>query len=85
MNDNVVKHLAVLTNPFIAYNTYAHFLVRFGTIVLGASRRHYRRVLSDHVENTGRAGINLTKEDLINIVEQFKQIITVRIIYVPFI
>ena len=75
----MANHLAELTNPFIAYNTYAHFLVRFGTIVLGASRRHYRRVLADHVETTGRAGTNLTKEDLISIVQQFKLIIKVRL------
>ena len=35
LNDDVVRHLAQKTNPFIAYNTYAHFLVRYGTIVLG--------------------------------------------------
>lgn len=74
MNDKVVEHLAAISNSFIAYNTYAHFLVRFGTIVLGAPRRHYRRVLSEHVQSTGRAGTDLTKEDLMRIVEQFKQI-----------
>lgn len=74
MNNKVVEHLAAISNPFIAYNTYAHFLVRFGTIVLGAPRRHYRRVLSEHVQTTGRAGVNLTKEDLMHIVEQFKLI-----------
>eukprot|EP01032_Pedospumella_encystans_P014255 gene14255-16387_t len=74
MNDRVVEHLASISNPFIAYNTYAHFLVRFGTIVLGAPRRHYRRVLADHVQTTGRAGLNLTREDLMHIVEQFKLI-----------
>lgn len=72
MNDKIVEHLASITTPFVAYNTYAHFLVRFGTIVLGAPRRHYRRVLSDHVQATGRAGTDLTKEDLMRIVEQFK-------------
>mmetsp|Transcript_3273 Transcript_3273/g.7107 ORF Transcript_3273/g.7107 Transcript_3273/m.7107 type:complete len:942 (-) Transcript_3273:166-2991(-) len=77
MNDQVAAHLATLTNPFTAYNTYAHFLVRFGTIVLGVPRRHYRRVLSDHVELTGRAGVNLTHEDLLNIVEKFKHIAVV--------
>jgi len=74
MNDQVVEHLSSITNPFVAYNTYAHFLVRFGTIVLGAPRRHYRRVLSEHVQTTGRAGVNLTKEDLQHIVAQFKLI-----------
>lgn len=77
LNDEVVKHLAEKTNPFIAYNTYAHFLVRYGTIVLGASRRFYRRILSDHVESTGRAGVNLTEDDLKSIVLQFKQIVQV--------
>jgi pyruvate,orthophosphate dikinase len=74
MNDRVAEHLSNIANPFIAYNTYAHFLVRFGTIVLGAPRRHYRRVLTEHVQSTGRAGVNLTKEDLMRIVEQFKLI-----------
>jgi pyruvate,orthophosphate dikinase len=74
MNDKVAEHLSNIANPFIAYNTYAHFLVRFGTIVLGAPRRHYRRILTEHVQSTGRAGTNLTKEDLMGIVEKFKQI-----------
>lgn len=74
MNDKVAEHLATIANPFVAYNTYAHFLVRFGTIVLGAPRRHYRRILTDHVQSTGRSGVNLTREDLMRIVEQFKQI-----------
>ena len=74
MNDRVAEHLANITTPFLAYNTYAHFLVRFGTIVQGAQRRHYRRILTEHVQNTGRAGVNLTKEDLMHIVHQFKLI-----------
>ena len=74
MNDRVVEHLASISNPFIAYNTYAHFLVRFGTIVLGVPPCHYRRVLADHVQTTGRVGLNLTREDLMHIVEQFKLI-----------
>lgn len=77
LNDEVAAHLARLTNPFVAYNTYAHFLVRFGTIVMGAPRRNYRRVLADHVESTGRAGMNLTEEDLKSIVHKFKQIANV--------
>jgi pyruvate, orthophosphate dikinase len=77
MNDEVAEHLASIATPFIAYNTYAHFLVRFGTIVLGASRDLYHRVLSDHLESTGRFGSSLTVEDLQEIVENFKLIAAV--------
>lgn len=77
LNDAVAANLAQLSNPFVAYNTYAHFLVRFGTIVMGAPRRSYRRILSEHVETTGRAGMNLTEDDLKSIVAKFKEIVAV--------
>jgi pyruvate, orthophosphate dikinase len=77
MNDDVAAHLANLTSPIMAYNTYAHFLVRFGTIVLGAQRRHYRRILTDHVQETGRSGANLTESDLRHIVTKFKLVAAV--------
>mmetsp|Transcript_5702 Transcript_5702/g.12731 ORF Transcript_5702/g.12731 Transcript_5702/m.12731 type:complete len:945 (-) Transcript_5702:65-2899(-) len=77
MNDQVAAHLATLTSPFTAYNTYAHFLLRFGTIVCGMPRSRYNEVLNDHVEATGRAGMNLTREDLIGICDRFKAIVEV--------
>jgi pyruvate, orthophosphate dikinase len=72
MNDEVAAHLATLATPFIAYNTYAHFLVRFGTIVLGTERSMYRKILVDIVQETGRTGMDLTEADLKLIVQRFK-------------
>ena len=74
LNDRVVEHLANLTSPQFAYNTYAHFLLRFGTLILGAPREKYLEVLRMFVKETGRSGAELSSEDLKSIVEEFKEI-----------
>lgn len=74
LNDQIVDHLANGTSSRFAYNTYAHFILRFGTLVLGVPRRRYHAVLSEFVAKTGRSGNELTIEDLKLITEQFKEI-----------
>lgn len=74
LNDAVVDHLARGTSPRFAYNTYCHFLLRFGSLVLGVPRSNYHQVLKKFVDSTGRTGNELTIEDLISIANQFKAI-----------
>jgi pyruvate,orthophosphate dikinase len=74
MNDLVVQHLAKGTSERFAYNTYAHFLLRFGTLILGVPRDRYHNILSDFVTTTGRSGNQLTISDLLLIVEKFKEV-----------
>jgi len=77
LNDEIVVHLAKGTSPRFAYNTYCHFLLRFGSLVLGVPRSSYHQVLKNFVDNTGRTGNELTVDDLILISNEFKNIQTV--------
>ena len=72
LNKYVVNHLAGLTNDVFALNTYAHFLVRFGTIVKGIERKVYRDILNTVLQSIGETKLTLTKEILIDIVSQFE-------------
>ena len=74
LSDDVVAHLAKGTSPRFAYNTYCHFLLRFGSLVLGAPRSAYHQVLKTFVDTTGRTGTELTEDDLVFIAKQFKAI-----------
>jgi hypothetical protein len=77
LNDDVVEHLAKGTSPRFAFNTYCHFLLRFGSLILGAPRASYHQVLKAFVDRTGRTGTQLTEEDLVFIANEFKTIQTV--------
>eukprot|EP01038_Epipyxis_sp_PR26KG_P006114 gene6114-8429_t len=74
LNDATVNNLAKSVNPQFAYNTYAHFLHRFGSIVYDVDPRLYHKELVDYITKVGRSGKNLTVDDLKNIVAKFKSI-----------
>jgi pyruvate, orthophosphate dikinase len=74
LNDDVVRYLATLTSKFYAYNAYAHFLIRFGTIVLNIPKSKYRSILSEFVEKTGKSGDQMTEDDVYYIYQRFKEI-----------
>lgn len=74
LNDQVAEHLAAITTPQFAYNTYAHFILRYGTLILGVNREEYLHVLRMFVRETGRSGADLTAADLRSIVREFQAI-----------
>lgn len=74
MNDAVTEHIAKLRTPRFAYNLYAHFLVRFGTSIMGVRVERYRAVILGYTDSVGRTGDALTEYDLRTIVNGIKNV-----------
>jgi hypothetical protein len=64
----------LIINRRFALFTYAHFLFRFGCIVLQAPASTYHRILKEVAKETGRSGHTLIAEDLAQIIQAFKDI-----------
>lgn len=74
LTDRVASHLATLTSTTFAYNAYAHFLIRFGTLVLGIPRSRYRKILNDFTSSTGKTNDQLNEDEVWQIYAMFRQI-----------
>ncbi|WP_156943620.1 pyruvate, phosphate dikinase [Alkaliphilus transvaalensis] len=77
LNDESVKGLATATqNPRFAYDSYRRFIQMFGDVVLGVKKYKFDTALDKrkHEKNIEQ-DIDLTAEDLIYLVEEFKKII----------
>ncbi len=82
LNDDSVENLARHTNRRFAFNAYAHFLLRFGTILLKTNCQKYYDIIREYVSKSGRSGPALTADDLLCIVNAFKSVC--KIPYDPF-
>lgn len=76
LNDQTVEALASLThNVRFAYDSYRRLLSMFGNVVYGIGEETFDQVLTDVKQANGYASdLELTAEDLKQIVGQFKQL-----------
>lgn len=74
LNDVAVEEIARLTSRTFAYNAYAHFLIRYGTIVLDVPKSQYRQILSDFIRSSHKTKDELSEEEVFHIHEKFKEI-----------
>lgn len=74
LTDVVVEQIAGLTSRTFAYNAYAHFLIRYGTIVLNVPKSRYRQILSDFIRSSHKTKDELSEEEVFTIHQKFKEI-----------
>lgn len=74
LTDAVVEQIAGLTSRTFAYNAYAHFLIRYGTIVLDVPKSHYRQILSNFIRSSHKTKDELSEDEVFQIHEKFKEI-----------
>ena len=76
LNDETVEALAKKTNnKRFAYDSYRRFIMMFSDVVIGVSKSKFERVLDEYKANKNyKSDLDLTEEDLITIVNKFKEI-----------
>lgn len=76
LNDDTVKALSKSTNnPRFAYDSYRRFIMMFADVVIGVSKSKFERTLDSYKEERNyKSDLDLTVDDLKNIVNKFKQI-----------
>ncbi|MDW7659998.1 MAG: pyruvate, phosphate dikinase [Bacillota bacterium] len=77
LNDESVEGLAKLTeNRRFAYDSYRRFIQMFGDVVLEIPKYKFDKIMDNQKHQNGsQQDTDLTVEDLINIIKQYKEIV----------
>ncbi len=77
LNDESVEGLAKLTeNRRFAYDSYRRFIQMFGDVVLEIPKYKFDKIMDNQKHQNGsQQDTDLTVEDLMNIIKQYKQIV----------